>query len=63
VARSHGDEAQSDQILFRWIDASPTDREVLRAMQDHRLAAAKGDSEGQLYALNGRRLTIAPCGG
>jgi tetratricopeptide (TPR) repeat protein len=33
VARTHGDEAQSDQILFRWIDANPTDREVLHDMR------------------------------
>jgi tetratricopeptide (TPR) repeat protein len=33
LARSQGDEAQADQILFRWIDANPTDREVLQAMR------------------------------
>ena len=33
VVRAQGDETRADQILFHWIDANPTDREVLHVMR------------------------------
>lgn len=34
VLRESGDAAQSDQVLFRWIEATPGDREVLYQLRD-----------------------------
>jgi lipopolysaccharide biosynthesis regulator YciM len=50
LVRSHGDEAQSDQILFRWIDANPTDREVLQVMRIRFEAAERWEAAVSVWS-------------
>jgi tetratricopeptide (TPR) repeat protein len=50
VVRGSGDEAQADQILFRWIDANPTDREVLHGMRDRFEAEERWDAAASVWS-------------
>ena len=50
VVRGSGDAAQADQILFRWIDANPTDREVLHGMRDRFEAEERWDAAASVWS-------------
>ena len=50
VVRSSGDQAQSDQILFRWIDSNPTDREVLQIMRARFEAEERWDAAANVWS-------------
>jgi tetratricopeptide (TPR) repeat protein len=50
VIRGSGDEVQSDQILFRWIDANPADREVLHLMRVRFEAEERWDAAASVWS-------------
>jgi tetratricopeptide (TPR) repeat protein len=50
LVRGSGDEAQADQILFRWIDANPTDREVLQTMRARFEAEERWDAAASVWS-------------
>lgn len=50
VVRGSGDQAQADQILFRWIDAHPTDREVLQSMRVRFEAQERWDAAASVWS-------------
>jgi tetratricopeptide (TPR) repeat protein len=50
ILRLAGDHEQADQVLFRWIEASPDDREVLYQMRDIFVAAERWESAANVWA-------------
>ena len=50
VVRAAGDHEQADQVLFRWIEAEPDDREVLLKMRDIFTAAERWESAANVWA-------------
>jgi tetratricopeptide (TPR) repeat protein len=50
VLRQAGEAAQSDQLLFRWIEANPDDREVLHDMRKRFEAEQRWDATASIWA-------------
>jgi tetratricopeptide (TPR) repeat protein len=50
ILRAGGDHDQSDQVLFRWVEACPDDREVLYQMRDILIAAERWESAANVWA-------------
>ena len=50
VVRAAGDHEQADQVLFRWIEAEPDDREVLLKMRDIFTTAERWESAANVWA-------------
>ena len=50
ILRLGGDDAQADEVLFRWIEASPDDREVLHHMRDIFTASGRLESAANVWA-------------
>jgi tetratricopeptide (TPR) repeat protein len=50
VLRVGGDHEQADQVLFRWIEAAPDDREVLCKMRDIFTAFERWESAANVWA-------------
>jgi tetratricopeptide (TPR) repeat protein len=50
ILRLGGDHEQADQVLFRWIEACPDDREVLHQMRDIFVAAERWESAANVWA-------------
>ena len=50
VLRLGGDHDQADQVLFRWIEASPEDRDVLFKMRDIFANAERWESAANVWA-------------
>jgi tetratricopeptide (TPR) repeat protein len=50
ILRLGGDHERADQVLFRWIEASPDDREVLYQMRDIFIAAERWESAANVWA-------------
>jgi tetratricopeptide (TPR) repeat protein len=50
VLRLGGDHVEADQVLFRWIEASPDDREVLFKMRDIFTVAERWESAANVWA-------------
>jgi len=50
VVRLGGDHDQADQVLFRWIETAPDDREVLVKMRDIFTAAERWESAANVWA-------------
>jgi tetratricopeptide (TPR) repeat protein len=50
ILRLGGDDTQADQVLFRWIEACPDDREVLYQMRDTFTASGRWESAANVWA-------------
>ena len=50
ILRLGGDDTQADQVLFRWIEACPDDREVLYQMRDIFTAGGRWESAANVWA-------------
>jgi len=50
VLRQTGEQEQADQVLFRWIEGSPDDREVLLKMRDIFTAAERWEAAANVWA-------------
>jgi tetratricopeptide (TPR) repeat protein len=50
ILRLAGDHEQADQVLFRWVEASPDDRDVLYQMRDIFIAAERWESAANVWA-------------
>jgi len=50
ILRLSGDHNQADQVLFRWVEASPDDRDVLYQMRDIFIAAERWESAANVWA-------------
>jgi tetratricopeptide (TPR) repeat protein len=50
ILRVGGDDTQADQVLFRWIEACPDDREVLYQMRDIFTAGERWESAANVWA-------------
>ncbi len=50
ILRLGGDHEQADQVLFRWIEACPDDREFLCQMRDIFIAAERWESSANVWA-------------
>jgi tetratricopeptide (TPR) repeat protein len=50
ILRLAGAHEQADQVLFRWIEASPDDRDVLYQMRDIFIAAERWESAANVWA-------------
>jgi tetratricopeptide (TPR) repeat protein len=50
ILRLGGDHEQADQVLFRWIEACPDDRDVLYQMRDILIAGQRWESAANVWA-------------
>jgi len=50
ILRLGGDHEQADQVLFRWIEAFPDDRDLLHQMRDIFITAARWESAANVWA-------------
>jgi len=50
LAHASGDLAQSEQILFHWVDANPTDHDVLQIMRERFEAQERWEACGKVWA-------------
>ena len=50
ILRLGGDHEQADQVLFRWIEACPDDRDVLYRMRDILIAGQRWESAANVWA-------------
>ncbi len=50
ILRAGGDHEQADQVLFRWIEAFPDDRDMLYRMRDIFIAAERWESAANVWA-------------
>ena len=50
ILRLGGDHDQADQVLFRWVEACPDDRDVLYQMRDILIAAERWESAANVWA-------------
>jgi tetratricopeptide (TPR) repeat protein len=50
ILRLGGDHDQADQALFRWVEASPDDRDALYQMRDIFIAAERWESAANVWA-------------
>jgi tetratricopeptide (TPR) repeat protein len=50
LAQASGDLAQSEQILFQWVDANPADHDVLQVMRERFEAQERWEACGKVWA-------------
>ncbi len=50
ILRRGGDDTQADEVLFRWIESCPDDREVLHQMRDIFTASGRWESAANVWA-------------